>query len=317
MATEEHDHVRTLVERILASAGVEATARWVPRLGEDGLSTTQVLETLVTRDGDVHVMHHAARERPTEDDARRIADRTIRMEPPGVPLGDVEAACSQWRHALRRDEQPLVGIDARGDPYVRVPVALLDMAGRLHERRCDTNTGRPLDMEHENVRDLDARRRGRRGVPRVPTVGATLAAVLRTMPDRRTRLRAMMPTVERALDDVARSRRDPIAIVRVSGGDAGLAWTCSDMRFEAKDWRFPGGALVGRELRLDQTIPETLMAAAAGRTLGDLMSDPPFDPHMVISKAVRRRSSPQGTTIVVAGDPVPLETMIREASPGA
>lgn len=122
----------------------------------------------------------------------------------------------------------------------------------------------------------------------------------------------MMPTVVRAVDDVARGGRDPVSIVQVSGGDGTLPWTYRNMRFDAKDWRFPGGSLTGRELRLDQAIPDTLMTAAVGRMLGEIVSDPPIDPATVVVKAMRRRTGLMGTTLTMGGDPVPLDALVRE-----
>jgi hypothetical protein len=235
MATGEHEEVRMLVVRILASAGIDAEAGWVSSPTEDGRGRTLVLETRVARDGMVHLLHHAVRERPVEDDAHRIAARTSGQNPPGMTTGDLSALRRAWGHALRRDAPALVGIDARGHVCATIPIAPLDMAGRPHARVCEMRAGSAPEAEEASVRDLDRRRRGPRGIPRAPTVGATLAAALRTMPDASERISAMMPTVALAVDGVARGGRDAVSIVQVSGGDGRLPWRYRDMRFEARD----------------------------------------------------------------------------------
>ena len=312
-------HLAQRVRRELARLGVDAEVAWRDAPTYRTSMPPRIVETRVRRDGATFVMHHSANARGDDRDVTRIV-AAVTQDEPGVREAEVEAVRERYRGALARGEGNWSLVTRRWTTggtrtSTLVPVDLLDIAGRTHPMVIDWAGAGDFQAHSWAMRHLecDRARRDSRGRPRGVRIGGGLAAVLRTRGDGLRRAERLIGDLEAVIDrpDLP-GDMSAVTLVKIKGGDDEVRWHISGREIHIDDYRVPGGTISVNSLILEQALPEQLLAAMAGRRLGDLVEGAPVDPGTIVKEARTRRRPWAGTTLRLDLRPTAPEALIEE-----
>lgn len=312
-------HLARRVRRTLGGMGYKAAVNWIDRPSYSTTMPERIMETRVLRDGAVHIMHHSSCVPGTDVDVYRIVHALTEGEP-GVREDEIAAVRARYGEAVRKGDGmwSLVtryhgGVDAR--MRILVPVDLLDLLGRVHPMVIDWSGPAEFRTHSWATRhlDCDRSRRDVKGGPKGVRVGGGLAAVLRSRVDGLERAARLFEDVAATMskadlgDDMSE-----VTIVMMRGGDDEVRWRISGREIHVDGYRVPGGEVTGDRVSLDQTLPEQIAVAMAGRPLGELVEGLPLDPAIVVKEARTRRRPRPGTTLRLSVRPIAIEDLVKE-----
>jgi hypothetical protein len=312
-------HLARRIRRTLERHGMTVGIAWIDRPAYQTSMPERILETRVSLDGSVHVMHHSACVPGTDRDVDRIV-HDVTVGDPGVRESEIDAVRARYGGAVRRGEGmwSLVtryhgGIEAR--MRTLVPVDLLDIAGRTHPMVIDWAGSSDFKAHSWAMRHLecDRGRRDARGRPRPLRVGGGMAAVLRSRTDGLDRAERLLSDLTGIIDGAdLGDDMSAVTLVKVKGGDAQVHWNISGRDIQVEDYRFTGGRMSGSTLVVDRVLPEQMLGAIPGRTIGEVVEGVPLDGGIVVKEAHTRRRPVPGTSLKLDLRPVPIDDLIGE-----
>jgi len=314
-------HLVRRIRRALERAGHPAEVSLVSKPEWYHQTTSFLLETRLTHEGQVHVLHHSTRIPTRTDAVDRIIERTLAMK--GVPLSTIEERIARCGPTHDRSAGWLVLERSGSDPLVLVPTTMYDVLRRRWDmimsfpHSCGSMV--PGDTMLEPIVqthiDADARRRDAKGNPTSVMIGGLFAEVLRRHEDGADILMRVIPSLEEALDEADKGNTgSAVTVDRVISGAPvlGMKWTLKDRLVHLKDYDRPQWSITGDTLVIKQAFPQTVVDGLIAKHLGDVIEGLPLDPGLVIRRARLRRSPWSGVGLGLSAKAVHPDDLARE-----
>jgi hypothetical protein len=318
-------HLVRRIRRALERAGHPAEVSLVARPEWCHQTTPFLIETRLTHDGEIHVLHHAAKIPTRADAVDRIIERTLAMK--GVPLSMIEERIARCGPTHDRSAGWLVLERSGSDPLLLVPTTMYDVLRRRWDMIMSFphSCGRmvPGDTMLEPIVrthiDADARRRDAKGDPTSVMIGGLLAEVLRRHEDGADILMRVIPSLEEALDEADKGNTSSaVTVDRVTSGApiSGMKWTLKDRLVHLKHYDRPQWSISGDTLVIKQAFPQTVVDGLIGKRLGDVIEGLPLDAELIIRRARLRRSPWSGIGLGLSAKAVHPDDLARELKAG-